>query len=101
MSVHYATFSRGASAPAESNFTESVAVATQTFRRSPFARKAGKLVARVFGALGRLVHGSSGTASDAYAARRARDVDALNRMARSLQTSQPALAAELMLLACR
>jgi hypothetical protein len=100
MSISYAAFSRGATAPAESNFTESVAVATQTFRRSPFARKAGKLVARVFGALGRLVNGS-GTASDAYAARRARDVDALNRMARSLQTSQPALAAELMLLACR
>jgi hypothetical protein len=100
MSVPYSAFSRGVTAPTESTFRESVAVATQTFRRSPFARKTGKLLARIVGALGRLMHGS-GTASDAYSARHARDVDALNRMARSLETSQPALAAELMLLACR
>lgn len=93
MSTPYSAFAHG-TVSADSSLQESVIAATQTFRRSSFVLRIGKLFSRMIGTM----HDS---ASDAYAAQHAEDVAALNRMAHNLETSQPALAAELMLLACR
>jgi hypothetical protein len=95
MSVPYHAFTFGY-APTETSLRETVAAVTQTFRRSTIAGKLARLAARI----GALFQGST-SASEAWAARHARDVDALNRMAHDLETSQPALATELMLLASR
>jgi hypothetical protein len=100
MLVPYSAFSQGKMLPVENRVRESVAAVTQTFQRSSFVHTTLKFMCRFVDAAGCFLHGP-GSASDAYDARHARDVAALNRMARSLETSQPALAAELMLLACR
>jgi hypothetical protein len=95
MSVPYYAFTFGYT-PTENSLRETVAAATQTFRRSTVTGKLARLAARI----GAMFRGST-SASDAWAQRHAQDVDALNRMAHELEASQPALATELMLLASR
>jgi hypothetical protein len=99
MSIPYHAYF-GIADQAKPNITESVALATRTFARSSVAKKTGGL----FASLLKLLRGparSEASISQAYAARHQADVAMLNHMARDLDATQPALAAELRMFASR
>jgi signal transduction histidine kinase len=98
MAIH--SFTRATTSANENLFGNySGTVAAKTFRHTSFVRKAGRLLDQAFEAARKLTRRAA--PADTYAVRHAEGVETLMRMARDLQDSQPSLAAELMMLACR
>ena len=99
MSIPYHAYV-GHADQAETSIAQTVAVATRTFVRSSVAKKTGKFIAALLNMF-HMPARSEASISQAYAARHQADVAMLNHMARDLDATQPALAAELRMFASR
>ncbi|HYD79521.1 MAG TPA: hypothetical protein VEC06_06915 [Paucimonas sp.] len=100
MAIPYHAYARGIPPAPAVSVTNAVAAATLGWHRASPAETGGKLLARLLNAVRGLLQAPA-SMSDTYAVRRAEDAATLHRMARELDAMQPALAAELRLLACR